>query len=299
MNEELVNVPVCVCVPVPDLKGNRNLFTKKFSDHILSFMKNFLSETEKAQLKAQHKKERDKRVCDRIKAVLLYDKGWNYQQIADALLLSDEVVKIHINDYRTSQKLKPENGGSCGKLSKQQKEELVDHLKKHTYIYSKDIVDYVNKIFNVQYTIPGMISWLKANGFSYKKPAVIPGKANREAQEQWILEYENLKMNLPADEAICFIDGVHPTHNTKPTYGWIRKGERKEIPTNTGRQRLNISGAIDILSRKVFVREDTALNAKSTIEFLTELGEAYPEAIHIMNEELVTCPCACACPCPI
>ena len=42
---------------------------------------NFLSDQERVRLKAQHKEERDRRICYRIKAVLLYDKGWSYQQI--------------------------------------------------------------------------------------------------------------------------------------------------------------------------------------------------------------------------
>lgn len=95
-----------------------------------------------------------------------------------------------------------------------------------------------------------MTAWLHDHGFSYKKPAVVPGKANKISQEQWLKAYKELKANLPQDEAICCIDGVHPTHNMKSTYGWIRKGERKELHTNTGRQRLNLSGAIDIISKK-------------------------------------------------
>jgi len=95
--------------------------------------------------------------------------------------------------------------------------------------------------------------------------------------------YEALKSNLQSDEAICFIDGVHPTHNMKPTWGWILRGERKEIPTNTGRQRLNLSGAIDIISKMVFVREDVTLNSSSTIAFLKDVEAAYPQArkVHI------------------
>ena len=54
-------------------------------------MQNFLSQEEREELRAQHKKERDKRICDRIKAVLLHDKGWSYQEIAEALLLSDSL----------------------------------------------------------------------------------------------------------------------------------------------------------------------------------------------------------------
>ena len=69
----------------------------------------------------------------------------------------------------------------------------------------------------------------------------------------------------------------------KATYGWIKKGERKELRTNTGRQRLNVSGAIDIISRRVLIREDVTLNASSTIEFLKRLQDAYPvhNKIHV------------------
>lgn len=246
-------------------------------------MKNFMSHAEREQLKAQHRKERDKRICYRINAVLLYDAGWTYQEIANALLLSDEAVRLHIHEYEESRKLKPENGGSESKLNAQQMEQLLQHLQEHTYLFVKDIVAYVKATFEVTYTVPGMRAWLHQHDFSYKKPAVVPGKANLEAQKRWIEEYNELKARLLADEAICFVDGVHPTHNTKPAYGWIKKGERKEIPTNSGRQRLNLSGAIDIITKKVVVHQDVTLNAHSTITFFRKIEKAYPEAktIHV------------------
>jgi transposase len=246
-------------------------------------MKRFLSSQERENLKAQHRTERDKRICDRIKAVLLSDDGWDSKEIAHVLLLSDDAVNQHIHEYIELHKLKPENGGSSGKLNEEQSRILSQHLQKHTYLHAKDIVAYVEAEFGISYSVPGMTAWLHAQGFSYKKPAVVPGKANREAQEQWIKTYEELRASLQADEAICFTDGVHPTHNMKTTYGWIRKGERKEVRTNTGRQRLNLSGAIDIISKKVFVREDVTLNALSTIAFLKELEAAYPCArrVHV------------------
>jgi len=37
----------------------------------------------------------------------------------------------------------------------------------------------------------------------------------------------------------------------QPAYGWIKKGVRKEIPANTGRLRINLSGAIDEVVAKV------------------------------------------------
>ena len=52
----------------------------------------FLTDPERVQLKAQHRQERDGRVRDRIKAILLYDKDWSSQEIAEALLMSDQTV---------------------------------------------------------------------------------------------------------------------------------------------------------------------------------------------------------------
>lgn len=244
---------------------------------------NFLSENERVQLKIQHKKERDKRICDRIKAILLYDEGWSFQEIAKVLLITDESVRNHIEEYKSLKKLQPENGGSTEKLSQKQSLQLETHLENHTYLYVKDIVSYVEIAFGVFYTVSGMRNWLQRHHFSYKKPAVVPGKVNEEQQKKWIAKYEKLKATLSKDEVMCFIDGVHPTHNVQSTYGWIRKGIRKEIPSNTGRSRLNLSGIIDMINYTVIVQEDEVLNSKSTISFFQKIEDHYlkKKKIHI------------------
>ncbi|MEM8629104.1 MAG: hypothetical protein AAGF04_03420 [Chlamydiota bacterium] len=47
--------------------------------------------------------------------------------------------------------------------------------------------------------------------------------------------------------------GVHPTRNTKTIWGWIKNGVRKTIPMNTGRQRIHLSGALDINKHGVLI----------------------------------------------
>ena len=59
------------------------------------------------ELKYQHKKNKDSRVCDRIKAVLLYDAGYSYSNIAAILLLDDETIRRHVAEYWDSKKLSP------------------------------------------------------------------------------------------------------------------------------------------------------------------------------------------------
>lgn len=236
----------------------------------------FLNDRERAQLRIQHKQERDGKVRDRIKAVLLYDRGWSPQEIAEALLISDQAIRDHVEDYKASNKLTLESGGSEEKLSREQSEQLEAHLREHTYLYVKDIAAYVRVTFGVRYTVPGMRTWLERHEFSYKKPAIVPGKANKEKQQEWLAMYEKLRQTLSNDETICFMDGVHPTHNVQPAYGWIKKGVRKEIPANTGRARLNLSGTIDIVSHNIVIQEDQTLNSESTIRFFKKIEDAYP-----------------------
>jgi DNA-binding NarL/FixJ family response regulator len=52
-------------------------------------MKIILTSSQKIVLEQQHKLERDSRVCDRIKAVLLCSEGWSQKQIAQALRIHE------------------------------------------------------------------------------------------------------------------------------------------------------------------------------------------------------------------
>lgn len=60
---------------------------------------NFLIQNEKDILKARHRQERDKRLCDRIKSILLLDGGWSYEQVAYALLLDDDTIRRYNKTY--------------------------------------------------------------------------------------------------------------------------------------------------------------------------------------------------------
>lgn len=71
-----------------------------------------LSQNQKEQLEARHKSERDVRICDRIKAVLLNSEGWSNRQIAQALRLHEETVFTHLSDFINLEKLETKNGGS-------------------------------------------------------------------------------------------------------------------------------------------------------------------------------------------
>lgn len=96
--------------------------------------------------------------------------------------------------------------------------------------------------------------------------------------------YEDFLAAKPADEEILSIDAVHPEHNTMAAYGWIRKGQKRCLKTNSGRQRLNLHGAINIETMDVTVLEPETVDADSTIDLLETLNQKHPlsKRLHII-----------------
>jgi transposase len=247
----------------------------------------YLSPHQRAELKVQHRLERDRRVCDRIKAVLLSDDGWTYQMIATALLLDDQTVGNYVKDYRDSKKLKHESGGSSGKLTKKEGQELVAHLESVLYTHIKDICAYVKKIYQKIYTSAGMHSWMRRQNFVYKNPKGIPAKANLEAQDKFIKDYALFMNTTAEDEPVLFGDCVHPTQATKLSRGWIRKGKDQYIPSTGAKTRVNIAGAINLASLDVVHRNYEQINSENFIDFLKHLEIHYPRApkIHLFVDQ--------------
>ncbi len=240
-----------------------------------------LSEGTKLALREHHKKERDGRVRDRIKAVLLHDKGWTYQEIAEALLLSHEAIRQHINDYYSDQKLKPENGGSESKLTSHQLEALEKHLEINNYIYLKDIVGYVEKQYGVSYTCNGMRNVMQRLGFIYKKPKLVPGKIDLQKQEEFRYQYDLLKRSITEKEAVYFMDSVHPQYQTRARCGWIKKNQVKTLPTFSGWKRKHIIGVIELKGMNVIKLERNKINGESIVEFLREVEAKNPNKTKI------------------
>ena len=118
-------------------------------------------------------------------------------------------------------------------------------------------------------------------GYVYKKPKLVPGKANAEKQRAFVECYEELKTSKAPEDPIYFMDATHPCHNPVASYGWIKRGQDREIRSNTGRQRLNINGVIDTVSLHAIVRYDDIINAQSTIQLFQQIEAYHTAAAHI------------------
>lgn len=247
-------------------------------------MEKKLTAREREKLILRHRNGRDKRVCDRIKAVLAYNDGYSYSEIARLLLLDDETIRRHIDDYEKEKKLNTTNGGSSSNLSDKESAKLIAHLKEVTYLYVKDICHYVNRTYKKNYSVSGMTKWLQAHKFRYKKPHAVPAKANKDQQQEFINYYKKLVAKAGENEPIYFTDSVHPQHQTQLVYGWILEGERKEIPTTAKQFRLNFMGGICLNGHRFVYEQTDKVNAESIKLFLEKLRKANPgeHAVHVI-----------------
>jgi transposase len=235
-----------------------------------------LTKEQKSALERRHKKCRDKRECDRIKAVLLFSEDWTPAQIAQALRKHEASIVRHLNDFIKTNKLQPEGGGSQGYLNDEQTQRLIQHLREITYLHTHQIVTYIRETFEVEYTVSGLNKWLHQHDFSYKKPKGVPHKFDTEKQAAFIEYYEELKTSLTDDEPLLFMDAVHPTQATKITAGWIKKGVDKPIETTGSRTRLNIIGAIRLGDLAATISEQyKTVNGESIIDFLKKTRDVY------------------------
>jgi transposase len=168
--------------------------------------------------------------------------------------------------------------GSFSKLTNEELEQLKVHLVEVTYLTVTEVVAYVKKAYDKVYAVSGMTNLLHRLGFVHKKPSMSPCKVDAAKQLEFLQKYEKIRRT---GRCVYSLDGCHPQHNSMPQYGWILKGETKILPSNTGRKRLNIQGAINLDTHDLISTIHGSLDKQSTIEILKKI-----EARHFNEKKI-------------
>ena len=233
-----------------------------------------LPEKELGELRQAHRESRDKRSAYRINAVILLASGWSAEQVAQALLIDPDTARNYFKRYKQgglTPLLQVAYRGSEPFLDDFELTQLKLRLKEQPPLSAQEIVGWVAENFGVNYTESGMIALLHRIGYVYKKAKLIPGKADPQQQIKFLDEYKKIKENKGEHDRIYFMDAVHPQHNPTASYVWTERGSECEIPTNTGRKRLNINGAIDIEKMEAVISYEKTINADAAIFLLQEI----------------------------
>jgi transposase len=228
------------------------------------------------------------RLARRANALVLLDEGMNCAAVAKVLLLDDDTIRTW---YRLYQDDGIEGlagfgyeGGAC-RLSDEQQAKLKAWVGETLPRSTRVIGAWIEQQFGITYEgRSGLIALLHRLELEFRKPKVIARKLDPAKQAAFIKEYEQTLNRLEADEAVVFVDAVHPTHAVHLVGCWAPKDEAPIAVTQTsGRQRLNIHGAIDLETGNTRMLEVVTVNAISTIMLLQAIEAMYPglRLIHV------------------
>ena len=122
------------------------------------------------------------------------------------------------------------------------------------------------------------------SGFEYRKPKALPRVADEVKQADFIDFYESLLNTLPADEAVYFADAVNREYQSKPAFGWVKKGSNPAVKTTQGRGRVNIHGALCLENFDAPFIEPVTVNGNSAVQLLAKIEANNPtrSTIHVI-----------------
>src|SRR5512136_1282763 len=220
------------------------------------------------------------RLARRANALVLLDDGWSCEQVAAVLFVDDDTVRrwhaLFLEDGLEGL-TRFDSGGCASRLSKMQEAALTSWISETLPRSTRQIGAHIEKEFGVVYeSRSGLIALLHRLGLEYSKPETIGRKLDVEKQKAFIQAYENLLNSLGPDEAVLFMDAVHPTHAARPVGCWAPTQENLAIEQTSGRQRFNIHGAIDLETGQTRMIEALTIDAASTIRLLQSIEALYP-----------------------
>ena len=207
--------------------------------------------------------------------MVLLDDGWSCERVAAALLVDDETVRrwhqLFLEDGLEGL-TRFDSGGSCPRLAEDQEAKLKSWIAAALPRSTRQVGAYIEREFGVVYeSRSGLVAMLHRLGLEYHKPETI-GRNPRIKSGG----YENVLNSLGPDEAVLFVDAVHPTHAARPVGCWAPAKEHLAIEQTSGRQRLNIHGAIDLETGKTAMIDVETVDAVSTIRLLQAIEAMYP-----------------------
>lgn len=246
-----------------------------------------LSNQERSLLREWQRSESYRREYIKVTTILLLDMEKTPDEIGLMLGIDHTTVYRYQQHYKQlgiDKYLSINYEGYWGKLNSHQISLLRKELNDNFYTSAQAVADYILSVFAIEYSAEGMVDLLGRIGFSYKKTSIVPPNADSAKQEAFVAEFEEFKAQLPVDEVIFFMDACHPQHNTRPAYGWIETGTKREIRSNSGRNRVNINAVINLEDPTEVISLDAAtINALNTVALfeLIRQKQQTKKTIHI------------------
>ena len=227
------------------------------------------------------------RLGRRANALLLLDDGMSCDAVGRVLFLDDDTIRSWYRLYEQDGLdglAGFHSGGSAPRLSQAQQDQLSAWISATLPRNTRTVGAWIEAKFGIVYeSRSGLVALLHRLGMQHRRPEEIARKLDPDKQVAFIAFYLTLLKYLQADEVVLFGDAVHPLHEVRPMGCWAPAGTKLAVQQTSGRDRINVHGAIDLETGRTCMLETASVDALSTIRLLIAISAAYPNKrlIHV------------------
>ena len=156
------------------------------------------------------------RLARRANALVLLDAGWSCERVSQALFVDDDTVRQWHGLYAADGfdgLLSFETGGSSCRMSVAQQTALKAWINSELPGSTRQVGAFIAAQFELSYeSRAGLVALLQRIGCVWRKPVSLPRQIDEARQQAFIAAYQQLLTSRGPDEAVLFVDAVHPTH---------------------------------------------------------------------------------------
>ena len=210
-----------------------------------------LTAEQRKEIERRRKESLDRRVYQRLTAVLAVAAGKTREEVAELLGVSlsqlGEWLRVFRNEGLESL-CEIHNKGDPGNLTANQTAQLKTQVSTGCFRSSHQIRHWVESTFGIRYSSTGIKDLLKRIGVSYHKVTGFLWKADPDKQHAFVNRVARHKREARRQGAPrtrrYYVDACHPVWGLDLVYCcWLLVGQRFLAGMGSGRKRLNILGA--------------------------------------------------------
>jgi transposase len=210
-----------------------------------------LSPQQRQQIERRRKQTLDRRVSQRLTAVLAIAEGKSREEGAHLLGIGLSPLGEWLRVYRNKgldALCALHYKGDPGKLTAGQVNHLKEKVSTGCCRNADQIRQWVLDTFEVGYTPRGVKDRLRRIGVSYHKVSGFLWKADPDEQHAFVKRIARHQREAKRQDAPrtrrCYVDACHPVGGLDLVYcRWLLVGQRLLVGMGSGRKRLNILGA--------------------------------------------------------
>ncbi len=210
-----------------------------------------LSPQQRRDIERRRKETLDRRVYQRLTAVLTIAEGKSREEVAHLLGIGlsqlGEWLRLYRNKGLDALCLLHYKGDP-GNLTAEQVNQLKEKVSTGCFRNSEQIRQWLFDTFGVSYTPSGVKDLLRRVGVSYHKVTGFLWKANPDKQRAFVERVARHKREAKRPDAPrtrrYYVDACHPVWGLDLVFCcWLLSGQRFLVGMGSGRKRLNILGA--------------------------------------------------------